>query len=117
DLHWNEMFGDLGKAPRWALLDPVNAFVSSIVYSGDVQGWTGDLENIIVYHFLDASGAVDSKFAVAGRYVNLFDLFYANPKLDLADATTPLFQQDPQVQDELLGSRLPAAPSVSVWAL
>ncbi|CAJ1437825.1 unnamed protein product [Effrenium voratum] len=117
DLHWNEMFGDLGKAPRWAILDPVNAFVSSIVYSGDVQGWTGDLENIIIYHFLDASGAVDTKFAVAGRYVNLFDLFYANPKLDLADATTPLFQQDPQVQDELLGSRLPAAPSVSVWAL
>ncbi|CAK9102748.1 Nucleotid_trans domain-containing protein, partial [Durusdinium trenchii] len=41
-------------------------------------------------------------------YVNLFDLFYANDKLNLSDPVTPLYLQDEQVKSQLDFSRHPA---------
>ncbi|CAJ1409712.1 unnamed protein product [Effrenium voratum] len=52
------------QAPRWALLDPINEFVTSKVYSTHLpgvhfEGWTGELSQIVVFHFLDGGGVVD----------------------------------------------------------
>ena len=59
-----------------------------------VEGWTGDISEIVVYHFLDGGGAVDRSIAVQGEYVNYFDLFYANEALNLSDVAVPLWEQD-----------------------
>ncbi|CAK0854315.1 unnamed protein product [Prorocentrum cordatum] len=96
---------------RWAALDPHNQFVTSTVYNADVEGWTGDMDDIVVFHFLDGTGGVDITRAVAGEYINLYDLFYANPELDLADTKVPLWKQDPRVEASLLRSRRPSPPS------
>ncbi|CAJ1427168.1 unnamed protein product, partial [Effrenium voratum] len=108
DLQWNDFFGSpVGQLPRWAFLDSLNAFVTSTVYSGEVNGWTGGADQIVIYHFLDGTGGVDPKFAVAGEYQSLFELFYNNEKLDLADGTTPLYEQDERVMSQLDFSQQP----------
>jgi len=99
------------KVPPWRVLDPTNAFVTSVVYNRGVEGWTGNLEDMVIYHFLDGTGGVDAGKAEAGRYVNLYDLFYANPSLDLANAVVPLWVQDPEVERHLLSTRLPGPPT------
>eukprot|EP00931_Biecheleriopsis_adriatica_P045855 TRINITY_DN26279_c0_g1_i1.p1 TRINITY_DN26279_c0_g1~~TRINITY_DN26279_c0_g1_i1.p1 ORF type:complete len:722 (-),score=141.28 TRINITY_DN26279_c0_g1_i1:120-2258(-) len=98
------------KVPRWTVLDPMNAFVTSIVYSAGVEGWTGNLEGIVVFHFLDGTGGVDEERAVEGRYLNLYDLFYDNPKLDLTNLDVPLWVQDPRVEQVLMRSRNSEVP-------
>lgn len=63
DLQWNKIFGDPAqRLPRWGFLDPLNAFVTSTVY-GNVNGWTGHEDEIVIYHFLDGSGGVDPNLA------------------------------------------------------
>ena len=76
----------LEPIPRWAQLDPLSQYVTSMVYGqsatqDSVEGWTGDISDIVVYHFLDGGGAVDPSIAVQGDYFNYFDLFYANEAL------------------------------------
>lgn len=97
--------------PRWTVLDPRNAFVTSAVYNLGVEGWVGNLEDILIFHFLDGTGGVDPDLAIQGKYVNLYELFYENPELDLANGTWPLWEQDPRVELALLRSRLPEAPA------
>jgi len=97
--------------PRWAVLEPTNAFVTSAVYDLGVEGWTGELEGIAIFHFLDGTGGVDPDRAIEGKYLNLYDLFYDNPLVDLNDITQPLWRQDPRIERALLRSRLPAPPS------
>lgn len=112
DITWNEVFGDPVKhVPRWAFLDSSNSFVTSTIYSKELQGWTGKLENIIIYHFLDGAGGVEQNYAVEGKYVNLFELFYANPKLNLDDTKLPLYEQDEQVKQQLLSTRQETVPA------
>merc|ERR1712190_162623 len=41
------------RVPRWTILDPLNEYVTSVVYHRGIEGWTGELENISVYPFLD----------------------------------------------------------------
>eukprot|EP00415_Alexandrium_ostenfeldii_P001831 UN1831 len=98
------------KVPRWNHLDPANGFVTSTVYNPEVEGWTGDIDKIIVYHFLDGTGGVDPTRAVAGQYTNLYDLFYANPALNLSDVSVPLWKQDEMVERALFWSRRPKLP-------
>eukprot|EP00927_Polykrikos_kofoidii_P010109 TRINITY_DN14281_c1_g1_i1.p1 TRINITY_DN14281_c1_g1~~TRINITY_DN14281_c1_g1_i1.p1 ORF type:complete len:746 (+),score=101.77 TRINITY_DN14281_c1_g1_i1:200-2239(+) len=108
------------RMPRWNILDPMNGFVTSIVYHKHVEGWTGRLEEIVIYHFLDGTGGVDESTSVEGRYVNLYDLFYANPALNLSDIKEPLWLQDPRVERALLKSYHPDPPAeverCSLWA-
>eukprot|EP00930_Biecheleria_cincta_P081535 TRINITY_DN7060_c0_g1_i1.p1 TRINITY_DN7060_c0_g1~~TRINITY_DN7060_c0_g1_i1.p1 ORF type:complete len:729 (+),score=113.78 TRINITY_DN7060_c0_g1_i1:141-2327(+) len=111
DITWNEVFGDPVKhVPRWAFLDSANSFVTSTIYSKELQGWTGELENIIIYHFLDGAGGVEQNYAVEGRYVNLFELFYDNSKLNLDDIRLPLYEQDEEVRQQLMSTRQETAP-------
>eukprot|EP00435_Cladocopium_sp_Y103_P071055 s145_g36.t1 len=106
DVQWNSLFGDIVRSvPRWAFLDSLNAFVTSTIYGEGAMGWTGTEDQIVIYHFLDGTGGVDSSISVRG-YVNLFDLFYANDRLNLSEIETPLYVQDPQIQAQLDFSRL-----------
>mmetsp|Transcript_130629 Transcript_130629/g.418882 ORF Transcript_130629/g.418882 Transcript_130629/m.418882 type:complete len:582 (-) Transcript_130629:102-1847(-) len=112
DLSRYEVFGSpVGRVPRRTFLDPLNQFVTSTVYSREAQGWTGDMEGIVIYHFLDGIGGVDENQAVQGKYVNLYDLFYDNLALNLSDTSRPLWVQDPLIQQHLLWSRQPAPPT------
>merc|ERR1712151_1387033 len=101
----------LQKVPRWNVLEPMNAYVTSAVYNLGVEGWTGDLDRIVVFHFLDGTGGVDPERAIEGRYLNLYDLFYDNPRLDLKDVGRPLWLQDDRVERVLLRSRLQSPPT------
>eukprot|EP00928_Gymnodinium_smaydae_P080191 TRINITY_DN6393_c0_g1_i2.p1 TRINITY_DN6393_c0_g1~~TRINITY_DN6393_c0_g1_i2.p1 ORF type:complete len:593 (-),score=105.38 TRINITY_DN6393_c0_g1_i2:39-1817(-) len=104
----------LDFVPRWRVLDPVNGFVTSVVYDLGVEGWTGRLDGILIFHFLDGTGGVDPERAVEGRYLNLYDLFYDNPRVDLEDLATPLWVQDQRIERVLLRSRLPAVPATLI---
>eukprot|EP00746_Dinoflagellata_sp_MGD_P055519 gnl/MRDRNA2_/MRDRNA2_24148_c0_seq1.p1 gnl/MRDRNA2_/MRDRNA2_24148_c0~~gnl/MRDRNA2_/MRDRNA2_24148_c0_seq1.p1 ORF type:complete len:337 (-),score=55.10 gnl/MRDRNA2_/MRDRNA2_24148_c0_seq1:66-1031(-) len=99
------------RMPRWAVLDPMNAFVTSAVYDLGIEGWTGKLEEIVIFHFLDGTGGVDTDHAIDGKYVNLYDLFYDNPLVDLMDISRPLWAQDERIERALLRSRLPNPPA------
>eukprot|EP00913_Durusdinium_trenchii_P019970 g18769.t1 len=106
DLQWNSLYGNTVEAlPRWGFLDSLNAFVTSSIY-GEATGWTGDEDRIVIYHYLDGTGAVDPAIAVRG-YVNLFDLFYANDKLNLSDPVTPLYLQEPLLREHVSSHVLP----------
>jgi len=102
---------DIKKMPRWKPLDSLNKFVTSIVYNPAVEGWTGNMEDIVIYHFLDGNGGANAATAVAGKYVNLFEAFYSNSNLDLADLSRPLWEQDEDVKHILLQSRNPGPPA------
>ncbi|CAK9102750.1 unnamed protein product, partial [Durusdinium trenchii] len=54
------------------------------------------------------SSSITTWTAPVRGYVNLFDLFYANDKLNLSDPVTPLYLQDEQVKSQLDFSRHPA---------
>lgn len=113
DLHDEKQFGTLlQKVPRWGYLDPLNRFVTNVVYFRDIEGWTGDIRNILVFHFLDGSGHVDDDRAQIGRYVNQFELFYANPQVDLSDVRRPLWEQDASIHRWLMRSWHSDAPRV-----
>lgn len=112
DVTWNDQYGDpVRSVPRWGFLDSANSFATSTVYDASLQGWTGDLQKILIYHFLDGLGAVDPELAVTGEYTDLFTLFYQNPLLNLGDTQTPLHEQDASVRKQLLFTRQPAPPS------
>ena len=112
DVTWNDQYGDpVRSVPRWGFLDSANSFATSTVYDASLQGWTGDLQKILIYHFLDGLGAVDPELAVTGEYTDLFTLFYQNPLLNLGDTQTPLYEQDARVRKQLLFTRQPTPPS------
>lgn len=96
--------------PRWGILDRYTQFVTSMVYSPETEGWTGDMDDILIYHFLDGTGGVDKARAVSGEYLNLYDLFYANDALNLSDTLTPLWRQDARVELSLWRSWKPNPP-------
>eukprot|EP00927_Polykrikos_kofoidii_P039125 TRINITY_DN33550_c0_g1_i1.p1 TRINITY_DN33550_c0_g1~~TRINITY_DN33550_c0_g1_i1.p1 ORF type:complete len:734 (-),score=97.40 TRINITY_DN33550_c0_g1_i1:59-2260(-) len=101
------------EPPRWTTLDATNRFVTRWSYGTSgvdaVEGWTGSLEEIIIFHFLDAEGSSHSD-SRKGEYQNLFEVFFFNTNLDLADGHTPLWKQDPDVLEILLSSRHEEAP-------
>ncbi|CAE6939217.1 unnamed protein product [Symbiodinium natans] len=112
DITWNDQYGNpVGVVPRWGFLDSTNSFATSTVYDASLQGWTGDLQKVVIYHFLDGLGVVDPELAVAGEYMDLFALFYQNPALNLEDTRTPLYDQDERVRKQLLFARQPTPPA------
>ncbi|CAE7713149.1 LIP5 [Symbiodinium necroappetens] len=50
---------DLPQIPLWDTLDPINQFVTPDTFEGN--GWTGDLENIVIYHFLNGEASGEEK--------------------------------------------------------
>lgn len=100
----------VGALPRWTFLESTNQFVTSSVYGQAAQGWTGNIDRIVIFHFLDGIGGVDES-SVQGQYVNLYDLFYKNPSLNLSDTSRPLWEQDEGVRRQLLRSRQLAIPN------
>eukprot|EP00929_Paragymnodinium_shiwhaense_P054268 TRINITY_DN27189_c0_g1_i3.p1 TRINITY_DN27189_c0_g1~~TRINITY_DN27189_c0_g1_i3.p1 ORF type:complete len:712 (-),score=133.75 TRINITY_DN27189_c0_g1_i3:452-2587(-) len=96
------------KLPRWGFLDMETHFGTNVVYNKGIEGWTGRIEDIVIYHFLEGGGGVDQSAAFFGKHANLFDLFYANPKLDVRNIDIPLWVQDPDIETQLYSARLPA---------
>lgn len=72
---------------------------------GDAEGWSGDIDKILIFHFVDGTGAVDEQRAVFGKYVNAYAQFYNNSRLDLENSEVPLYEQDLEIRDFLLKSR------------
>ncbi|CAK9075648.1 Hypothetical protein SCF082_LOCUS36614 [Durusdinium trenchii] len=50
--------------PRWALLDPVNEFVSARVLN--TTGWTGTMEKLVIFHFLHGDSEVNRDHTAYG---------------------------------------------------
>merc|ERR1711972_343616 len=87
---WDVMKKEAG--PTWENLDPENAFVTRYRHEGDHTGWSGNLEDVVVCHFLDG-GAAALNHRSAGADDD-FDLFYNNTLIDLGDDSRPLWLQD-----------------------
>ena len=72
------------QVPHWALLDPVNEFVSARVLN--TTGWTGPLEKMVIFHFLHGDSEVNRDHAAygwnamsgynGGASIPLLDIFY-----------------------------------------
>ncbi|CAK9075510.1 Hypothetical protein SCF082_LOCUS36575 [Durusdinium trenchii] len=70
--------------PRWALLDPVNEFVSARVLN--TTGWTGTMEKLVIFHFLHGDSEVNRDHTAygwnahsgfdGGTSLPLLDVFY-----------------------------------------
>eukprot|EP00392_Amoebophrya_sp_AT5.2_P000764 g765.t1 len=92
------------RKPVLEFFESTNEVVTQLVY-GDAEGWFGEMEKIKIFHFVDGTGGVDESLAVNKKYVNAFDVFYDNDKIDLEDAKTPLHEQDAGIGEFLLRSR------------
>lgn len=122
---------DLPAIPRWDTLDPINEFVTPDTFEGN--GWTGDLNRIVIYHFLngesdtgsglDPSGTwmrehgnfnedgggpppckkSDSKTCIGGK-VSLMDLFYGQDDEEIYTTLKPPYE-NAAIRRALLASR------------
>ncbi|CAD7930514.1 unnamed protein product [Amoebophrya sp. A25] len=92
------------RKPRLKFFEATQEVVTRLAY-GDAEGWFGDVEKIKVFHYVDGTGGVDENLAVNKKYVNAFEVFYDNDKLNLADGTLRLHIQDRGIADFLLRSR------------
>mmetsp|Transcript_30515 Transcript_30515/g.65717 ORF Transcript_30515/g.65717 Transcript_30515/m.65717 type:complete len:680 (+) Transcript_30515:127-2166(+) len=123
---------DLPPLPRWSTLEAVNQFVTPDTYEGN--GWSGNLEDIVIYHFLngesdtgsglDQSGSwmreyghfeddwappqertrYDGQNAPTTTKVTLMDLFYMQPDDDLY-FTDKAPYESPAIRSALLAAR------------
>merc|ERR1740121_1470373 len=57
---------DLPPIPPWDTLDPINQFVTPDVFEGN--GWTGDLDQIAIYHFLNGESDTGSGLDPSGAW-------------------------------------------------
>lgn len=102
--------------PEWAVLDGGNQFVSA--RHVDVAGWTGQAEDVVVFHFLngesdDAHASRDFIRTGPGekRYRNLLAEFYGHPEDRLFGEGPPLSPADvPELRALLDLSRWDARP-------
>jgi len=121
---------DLPQIPAWDTLDPINQFVTPDTFEGN--GWTGDLENIVIYHFLngesdtaggtgldpsgtwmrqfghftDAGGAAPGKCegeSCRSGKVSLMDLFYGQEE-ELYTTAMPAYENE-AIRNALLSAR------------
>eukprot|EP00971_Amphidinium_carterae_P119963 2376094-Amphidinium_carterae.1 len=108
--------------PRWALLDPVNEFVSAHVLN--TTGWTGDAQDVFIFHFLHGGSELNGQHSANSwiedhQFVNLsrslMDVFYNQSgeatKIYESGQQQPAFEQSSQIRQALLASRRPARPS------
>eukprot|EP00435_Cladocopium_sp_Y103_P051239 s554_g15.t2 len=57
---------DLPEIPPWDTLDPINQFVTPDIFEGN--GWMGDLDKIIIYHFLNGESDTGSGLDPSGNW-------------------------------------------------
>ena len=106
--YWDHLLWLREQGLKAGVLDPYNKFVTSRVYHFD--GWTGDIHEIVAFHFLDGQGGVSELDAVTGEYVDHWELFYRNDRLNLSETHTPLYVQDRLVKDRIMSSRVEDRP-------
>lgn len=72
--------------PRWAILDPVVQFAHARAL--DTTGWTGDWEDMVIFHFLGGQSELNpenrgadwnSRYGYLQDDVSLADIFYGAP--------------------------------------
>eukprot|EP00747_Dinoflagellata_sp_TGD_P054855 gnl/TRDRNA2_/TRDRNA2_149233_c0_seq1.p1 gnl/TRDRNA2_/TRDRNA2_149233_c0~~gnl/TRDRNA2_/TRDRNA2_149233_c0_seq1.p1 ORF type:complete len:367 (+),score=33.84 gnl/TRDRNA2_/TRDRNA2_149233_c0_seq1:32-1102(+) len=104
--------------PRWALLDPVNEFVSAHVLN--TTGWTGDLERMAIFHFLHGDSEINrghkahgwsTRFGIGNTSKPLLDIFYNQSDDALYSEAGPPYTRNAEIRDALLTSRRVARPS------
>ncbi len=105
--HWSHLLGLREAGLKHGILDPYNSFVSSRVYEYD--GWTGSIDKIVAYHFLDGQGGVSDSDAVNKGYVSNWEMFYTNPSIDL-NSHIPIYEQNTHLNSSIHSSRVPAVP-------
>jgi len=101
-------------APLWDYLDPTVQFASA--RHVDVAGWTGDLNDMVIFHFLngDSDASIGShQFAQIhnlGPYRPLMDVFYNRTESELYTTDKPPWQVVPELLEFLELSRLEERP-------
>lgn len=121
---------DLPEIPKWDTLDPINQFVTPDTFEGN--GWSGDIDAIVIYHFLNGESDTGSGLDPSGTWsrengnfgeagapppcakgetcaistgrLSLMDLFYTQPDDDLYRTAKPA-QEIPVLRQALLASR------------
>eukprot|EP00397_Hematodinium_sp_SG-2012_P013775 GEMP01013998.1.p1 GENE.GEMP01013998.1~~GEMP01013998.1.p1 ORF type:complete len:312 (+),score=52.56 GEMP01013998.1:987-1922(+) len=103
------------KAPRWDFLDPAVQFVSA--RHVPVAGWTGDMRDMVIFHFLN--GDSDASFGShqfaqrvgLGEYRMLMDAFYNRTEEDLYSTTKPPWEVAPELRELLMLSWQESRPT------
>jgi len=108
------------EAPRWALLDPVVQFPSARVLN--TTGFTGDVEDIYIFHFLHGDSEVNRDHGAYGWNVNsgytgggsidraILDIFYDQKDERIyTEASAPL--ENIEVRKALMASWRPFRPT------
>jgi len=111
---------DLPAIPRWDTLDPINAFVTPDTFEGN--GWSGDLDKIVIYHFLNGESDTGSSLDPSGTWmkehgnmlesevggvktkVSLMVLFYTQDDDELYSTAKP-GHENAEIRRALLASR------------
>ena len=121
-LQWREtVSGDWTQQPgvpipRWGILDAVNAFVTPAVLEGN--GWSGDLDKIIVYHFLNGESDFGSRIDLSKDWMDkysinvsdvasrdLLDVFYNQTDDRIYDTAVPPYELIDELRAVTLASR------------
>ena len=110
---WQEQPGV--PIPRWDILDPVNAVVTPAVLEGN--GWSGSLDEIVIYHFLNGESDFGSRIDLGKDWMNkysinvsdvasrdLLDIFYNQSTPELYSTPTPPHTNE-QLRAVVLSSR------------
>jgi len=102
--------------PRWALLDPVVEFASARVLN--TTGWTGELEQMAVFHFLHGDSEVNRDHHAYGWNAKygfgsskaLLDIFYNQSDERIYTEAAPPYELSDEIREALLASRRPERP-------
>jgi len=96
DTNYLKYFLPSMPKPRWAILDPVVQFAHA--YSLNTTGWTGDIEDMVVFHFLQGNNEFNGQAATANwtnlyglakyRNASLGEVFYGEPLEYYASASS-----------------------------
>jgi len=107
------------EVPRWALLDPVTEFPSARVLN--TTGWTGDLAQMIIFHFLHGDSEVNREHSAYGWNARsgydggtakpLLDVFYNQTSEEVYRKPLGPSELSNELQEALLASRRPHRPS------
>eukprot|EP00929_Paragymnodinium_shiwhaense_P056061 TRINITY_DN28064_c0_g1_i2.p1 TRINITY_DN28064_c0_g1~~TRINITY_DN28064_c0_g1_i2.p1 ORF type:complete len:186 (+),score=27.66 TRINITY_DN28064_c0_g1_i2:359-916(+) len=105
------------EVPQWALLDPVNEFPSARVLN--TTGWTGDLDKIIIFHFLHGDSEVNQDHGAYGwnarhGFMNtsrpILDIFYDQKDEVIYKTPVAPHKVSPDIREALMLSRRSERP-------
>jgi len=114
DPNFRRFFLPLLPVPRWATLDPVVQFASAATLN--VTGWTGELEDMLIFHFLHGDSELNLQHAShlgtktkhSAEKLTLGDIFYGEP-MEYYERESPLTQD---MVDALQRSRRDTRPKL-----